>query len=360
MALIDSEGFGLSTAIADVINYSLFNDVGGNLATANAQIGTGGPLGDNFFQCDTATGILGHSQVAITRILPSTFSSFFWGARVAIPNNSNQGGGPVIAFMDASGVTEQFRLQFNQAGVITAFRGGSSLGTSAAGAIPIAGASLNWCYLEVGVVLSATVGTITVKVNGTTVMALTGLNNCGGTGTVCGAWKAGSGANTDNITSINFMHYYFADATGGSPWNTFIGDVRVQTLLPTADNSVQFSHNGLGSNHANAALVPPVPNTDFNSDSTSGHQDSFNMGTIAASLTTVFGVNVKVLAEKSDAGARNLQTVVISGGTTSTGTSTGLQQTAQQLKTMYQTDPNTSAQWTAANVNLAKAGYKIP
>lgn len=360
MALIDSEGFGLSTAIADFVNYSLFNDIGNVLASAQAAIGTAGPLGDNFYQCDTATGIAGHSQVALMRILPTTFTSFFWGARVAIPNNGTNGG-PMLAFKDASGSGFQFSLQFTQAGVVNAYRGnaGTLLGSSAAGAIPIAGASKNWCYLEVGVVLSATVGQINVHVNGVSVLALTSLNNCGGTGTACGAWQVGSGAPTDNVSSINFMHHYFADATGSSPWDTYLGDVRVQTTLPVSNNSVAFTPEGNAANWQNAATVPPVPGTDYNQDATVTAQDTFNTGTIAASITSILGVNVKVLAEKSDAGARSLQTVLISSSTTVTGTGTALAQTAQQLRTMYQTDPNTSAQWTLTNVNAAKPGYKV-
>lgn len=358
MALIDSEGFGFSTALTDFINYGLFIDVHNNLVATGCAITSSGPLGDNYFNAGL-TGAL--SGPCILRVLPSTFTSFIWGARVAMPAIAGSGFWPSMYFYDASGSTEQFHLTFNGvSGAITASRGGTLLGSSAAGAVPIAGSSLSWCFMEVGVVLSATVGTITVKVNGVSVLALTGLNNCAGTGTVCGAWSNGDAGVSQNSSPFSMMHHYFSDLTGSAPWNTYIGDVRVQTLLPTADNSVQFSHNGLGSNHANAALVPPVPGTDFNSDSTSGHQDSFNMGTIAAALTTVYGVNVKVLAEKSDAGARSLETVLISGGTTANGSSTALQQTAQQLKTMYQTDPNTSAQWTAATVNLAKAGYKIP
>jgi hypothetical protein len=353
MALIDSEGFGLSTAIADYVNYGLFNMIN---STTGLSIGTGGPLGDNYM----SAGLTGTDSTGLVRILPSTYSTFFWGARVAIPATGSSFA-PNLVFYDASGSTEQFHLHFDGiSGQITALRGNTSLGASAAGAIPIAGGALNWAYLEVGAVLSATVGTITVKVNGTSVLALTGLNNCGGTGTVCGAWgnghQAGQGGNAG---SFSMMHHYFADNSGSSPWNTYLGDVRVQTLLPTADDSVAFTPNGLGTNHANAALVPPVPGTDFNSDATVNAQDTFTCASLAASITTIFGVNAKVLAQKSDAGSRSLQTVLKSSSTTVTGTGTALQQTPEQLRTMYQTDPNTSAQWTAANVNAAKVGYKV-
>jgi hypothetical protein len=353
MALIDSEGFGLSTAIADYVNYGLFNMIN---STTELSIGTGGPLGDNYM----SAGLTGTDSTGLVRILPGTYSTFFWGARVAIPA-ANSSFAPNLVFYDASGSAEQFHLHFDGvSGQITALRGNTSLGASAAGAISVAGGSLSWAYLEVGAVLSATVGTITVKVNGTTVLALTGLNNCGGTGTVCGAWgnghQAGQGGNAG---SFSMMHHYFADNSGGSPWNTYLGDVRVQTLLPTSNDTVQFTPNGLGANWQNAAAVPPVPGSDFNSDATTTAQDTFNTASLAASITTILGVNVKVLEEKSDAGARSLQTVLKSGATTVTGTSTAMQQTPQQLRTMYQTDPNTSAQWTASNVNAAKPGYKV-
>ena len=108
-----------------------------------------------------------------------------------------------------------------------------------------------------------------------------------------------------------------------------------------------------------AASIPPSPGAIFNSDATVGDQDTFNCAPMATNLSTVYGVHVKALGLKSDAGARSLQTVLKSGATTALGASTALSTSAGQLKTMYQTDPNTSAQWTQANVNAAKPGYKV-
>jgi hypothetical protein len=121
---------------------------------------------------------------------------------------------------------------------------------------------------------------------------------------------------------------------------------------------VQFTPVGLATNWQNAASYPPVPGTNYNASSVPGNQDTFVLQQIDTN-DVVFGVHVKPLIYKSDAGARTAASVLKSAATVAVGATTVLSETSAQVKTMYQTDPATSAQWTAAAVNAMTAGARL-
>lgn len=336
MALRDTEGFGLSTNAADYLTYGLFY-------TGFNSIGTNGPLGDNY-----ATVFQGQSPY---KQLASAYTTFFFGARM----NNNLASPVGLGFNDVNGVNQiQVNLNVSSNGSVEALRNGTLLGSSAVGVVPID----NWYYVEVGAVIAAgTGGSVTVKINGVQVLALTGINTAGGGNNNVQRYGVVHSQFDDLLPYT--MHWYFCDNTGPAPWNTFLGDTRIQTINPTSNANVQFTPEGQASNYENVSLVPPVPGTDFNQSGTVGAQDTFNVGSMDATLTTVFGVKQVVLAAKSDAGSRSLETVLQSGTTTATGTSTTLGTGAQVQVTMYETDPNTNAQWTQSGVNAAKPGYNV-
>lgn len=351
MALLDSECFALSTTLSDYTTYGAFAASG---STVGLSVGTSGPLSDNYLSVGSAG-----NGVTFKRILSSTPGTFFWGGRVAFVQNATLGWN--IYFYDSNGTTEQFHVSFSLSGVITTARAGTTLGTSAAGSIPITalGVTLVWSYLEIGGVIgTGTSGSVTIRVNGSVVSgcSVSSTNTQNGTTATIGAWALGVGT---SVFVPALTHHYLCDNSGSSPWNTYLGDVRVQACNPTSNNSVQFTPNGLANNYQNCALVPPVPGTDYNSSTTLNNMDTFNVAAADSSFTTVYGVHVKVLAQKAGTGARSLETYLGSGANMALGTSTALSTSAIQLRTMSQTDPNTGAAWTLANANASKPGYVI-
>lgn len=491
MALLDSEGFGMSTTYSDYTNYQLWTTIG--TLNGGPSFAAGGPLGDNYMAATS-------NNSSVRKPLAAGASAFFYGQRLALSGTN------YIGFWDAS-VIEQFHLSFNgTTGVITALRGATTLGASAPGAMPIAG----WQYVEVGAVISTTAGSVTVRVNGSVVLAVTGVNTQNSTASNIVqnvSWGYSAFGQSGSVA-----HVYFCDDTGPAPWNNFLGDVRVQTIRPISNDAVQFTPalataatgtastttsntaaantvyyqkifvgaaggtltqadmvlttaytgnahvalygfntagtlpsgaplaisaavanpaagtvtftfsggphlsggttywlalqtdtasnwrqntanpgssecsqtqaytsgfpttpapGGLGTilfymdvmflptNFDVAALSPPVPATYYNADGNVGDQDTFNCAPMSASLTSVLGVHVKVIAAKSDSGARSVETVLKSGGTTVTGASTVLSISPLMQRLMCQTDPNTSAQWSQAAVDAANPGYKV-
>lgn len=102
------------------------------------------------------------------------------------------------------------------------------LGTSSTGII----ANNNYYYIEVSVLRSATVGTLSVKVNGTTVINLTGLNTGSADFDTLGLQGV---ANSNSSNAFEYDDVYVIDSL------TPLGEVRIEPLYPDANDSVSWS-----------------------------------------------------------------------------------------------------------------------
>lgn len=342
MALIDLESCAFSTAIADFFTYGRFS---GSSSTTSV-VTVGGPLGDPYISSAVPAG---GSQ---NRNLSALFNAGFFGARVQAATAGSTATG--IWFADATGVVNFGLLLNTNTGVINVYRGTPTttlIGSSAGSAFPFN----SFFYLEVGFVISTTVGTVTVKVNGNIVLSLTGINNqATGNNTIA---QIQFRSNTSQ--TLNYTHYYFCDTTGSAPLNTFLGDVRVYGAFPTANSAVQFTPNGLGSNFQNAAKVPPVPLTDFNSDSVIGDVDLFTLPATPASTTTVLGTQLSSLAYKSTAGSRALANEISSSGTVANGATISLGTSPFDQRDIFALDPNGNIAFTPTSLNALLIGYKV-
>jgi hypothetical protein len=171
----------------------------------------------------------------------------------------------------------------------------------------------------------------------------------------------GGGNSNANPTALwDIDDVYICDGQGSTN-NDFLGDCRVDTLLPNADGSNSQFTPSTGSDHY--ALVDesaPNDDTDYLSDGTSGHRDTWNVANLSALVSpSIKGVQLNLTAKKDDAGTRLLKPVVKSGATTSTGASQGVGTDYRQYQQVYETDPNTSAAWTESGVNSAEFGVEV-
>ena len=156
-------------------------------------------------------------------------------------------------------------------------------------------------------------------------------------------------------------HCYVLDTTGAAPWNTFLGDVRVFSREAISNDAVQFTPNGLANNWQNAALVPPVPGTDYNGSPTVGQQDTYVVQDVPSNLGVIYGASVIALMNKSDAGGRSMAAVLKSTATTSVGANIAIATSPIVTRQMYQTDPATGVQWVLAGMQggKLKVGAKV-
>lgn len=212
-----------------------------------------------------------------------------------------------------------------------------------------------WYYIEIYLKINGASGSVQLRVNGVTEVGPTTVNVGSTNFRVMECLAAGG-------TSWDMDDLWICDTTadaGANPNNTFLGDCYVETLQPTGDGASTSWTPSTGTSHS--ALVDDDPanaDTDYNSDSTSGHRDSFTHGT--PSGATVFAVANSLIVRKDDAGQRTVASVVRQGSTNYDGTtSPGLNLTYLQHLQIYSGQSPDGNDWTPSTAGSAEFGIKV-
>lgn len=203
-----------------------------------------------------------------------------------------------------------------------------------------------WCYIEIEITRSATVGVVNVYVNSVNVLSLTGLN--------LGA------LNIDNMRSPNSGDGVTLDWDDMYVTNvaTKVGESRVDVIRPSADTATAQWTPLAGSHFSNVNTTAYDGDTTYNSDATIGNKDLFDVTDLAFTPTAVYAVQAVMCYRKDDVATRTIRSNVKSGATSATGATVGVPSSYVVTADIFETDPNTGAAWTVANVNAAQLGYE--
>lgn len=322
------ESYSISTNSSDFVTYGRSSYVS---STCTIQP-TGGAFGNPCVWCNGPsqwTGPLLGGSGALGTVIT--------GSRILIPN---AGDALSISFMDTINNQQQVSVSYNAAaGAFLVYRGnigGTLLGTSAVGVFPLGA----WFFCEMLVTISATVGSVIIKVNGATVLSLTGVNTLYST-------RPYVDNTYFNGSYSSFQDSYWCDNTG-SYNNTFLGDCRITARFPNAAGSTtNFASINANSNYQNVALVPPGADTDYNYDGTVGGIDLYSVPAPSL-ISAVFGVQASVIARKDAAATRSVAVLLKSSTTTTTGATVALSTGYTTYQLVAETDPATGVPWLPA------------
>lgn len=292
-------------------------------------------------------GVAGN--VGLRRDLASGLTTLYAGFSikpVAIPTSGPTG---FLAFFNKA--TNISHISFNviPSGLVQIVRGASNgtlLATSSA-AMAV-GVTHHW---EFKVVLHATTGIAEVKRNGVVVATFTGNTINSGAGTM-DSLCIGDVANT--VAGIDFYidDYWIDDAA-------YLGDLRVGTLLPSGAGATTQLTPSAGANYAAVDEALVNNDTDYVSSSTVGQKDTYAYFDLPAAATIVKAVMAAPMVRKEDAGNRHVCAVARSGGTDYDGAGLPLGSSYEVQPQIWNTNPNTAAAWTVAEVNAAEFGVKV-
>jgi hypothetical protein len=255
----------------------------------------------------------------------------------------------------AEGTTQHVQLSLGAGGVMKVWRGPQSaqLGSNIPTVMPVDG---TWHYVEMKAYIHDSAGTVDVQFDGVNVFSISGQDTQnGGTG-ICDRFYHDVG----NFLGTFLDDFYINDGTGSAPHNTFYGDVRCDAVATVAEGStVDFTPSTGTDNEANIDDGnSPDGDTTYNESATVGHRDLFTLGGFSTS-GAILGVRTRARTRKTDAGARNMRTVVKSGSATSLGTPKAQSTSYSETSQLDTVDPNTGVAWTAAGINAAEVGYEI-
>lgn len=257
----------------------------------------------------------------------------------------------LFSFLDQD-FTIHLRIDLKSDGSIQVYRGdgSSSLGVSAAGVFDwVAG----FQYIETKVVIDNSVGVVTIKVNGSTVLNLTGQDTQnGGTANIQYVMVYGP-----NSSANYYDDLYILDGTG-TVNNDFLGDVRIDAHFPNANGTTSDSTPSVGTDRfATVDDNPPNGDTDYNTITTIGNYDTLGLQNNVNSGQTPLGVQVSAMARKTDDGIGKAAIVTRVGGVDYDGDDYNLDTAYRYIFQTYDQDPS-GADWTEATFNATEIGYK--
>jgi hypothetical protein len=216
-----------------------------------------------------------------------------------------------------------------------------------------------WYYCELKYTISDTVGVVHLRMDEQDEINLTGQDTLN-SGSTADRFQFGDGG-VSNI-SVSIDDLYVLDGTGSAPYNDFLGDCRIETLLPSANgttsNLVGQDANSTD-NYLNVDETNSDDDTTYNESSTPGDKDTYNYPSLATTSGTVHAVGIYPWARKTDAGARSMCTVARDSTTETDGTTIPLPSTYTYITQDLRTAKPSGGAWTIAEVNGAEFGVKV-
>lgn len=263
----------------------------------------------------------------------------------------------IFFFVDQLGNIQCSVVCISSTGAIAAYRsgaGGTQLATSSAGVL----IEDTYHRVECHVVVDNTVGKFVVRVDEVEVINITG-QDTQNSGTFNGMNGCVLGGNTNGWHFDDIIMY----TVDGSGIDDFLGDVRIQTLLPDGDGN-QNDGTATGDTN-NWECVDESGGADddttYVAQSTAADVDLFTVGNLPVTPDDVKAVVVNVVNRGDGSTARQIKTVCRSNVTEVDGDDTGVYndtafKTAQGF---YDVDPDGGGAWDEAAVNAMEIGQEV-
>jgi hypothetical protein len=350
MALLHMDGFDRYGSLSDCLNYGGYISAG--TVTFNT---TGGVWGGGCVHIGTA-GLNG-GQDTILRPLGSPATELWSGYYFAINGDMSFSRSPrVVACFNSVIGYETWIGIYSNSGVIT---------TSAGGGVTYPFALNKWYWVEVRAKLHASAGYIEVWIDGNQVLSVGPVNtktNSAATGYV--SISAGRPIFFYDTGAEMSIDDWVVTDLSGSYNNSRPGKQRIYTIYPSSDAGPNNGTPSTGTSHYACVDEAHIDTSDYITIlNITDQAEVFGLTDLSAPLpSSIKGVKVCTVAKTSDGGTASGANVINSpagGATWGTGASTGIGSSYSTVSSIFETDPNTSAAWTASAVNAMSAGFKI-
>lgn len=217
-------------------------------------------------------------------------------------------------------------------------------------------AARGWHYVELQVVQGTSNGTLNVRVNGVLAITLSAQNTTQSGGPLLTAFVGAIPGQACPVT-VDVDDLYLAD-TSGTINNTFLGDVRVDALKPQGPGGLsQWTVEPAGL--PAWGVVSDADEATAIRAATAGLRQSFDVEALPAMSTpAVHGVQVTLLARKTDAGNGRVRALVVSSAQTAVSADINLQEQAAWHTALFERNPNGNVPWTEGAFNAAEFGVE--
>lgn len=254
-------------------------------------------------------------------------------------------------FLDTNNLAHVY-YRVNPSGYLEAYRvdiaGDILLGTSTS---PITANS--WRHLEIRVLISATVGTIDIRMEGVSIMALSGIRTASNVVASLATCQNVSFFNNSSAPNAYLKDLILWDGSTALN-NTFLGTCQVLKLVPATDVALNWAASGGGTGFSKINETSPDDDTAYITATTpppAAYQATLTQ--LPASVTAVKGVQVIHRSRKIDGGTGNIQSGLISGANTGLGVDRPITTSYTYVADVFDQDPG-AIPWTKTLVNALK------
>ena len=282
-------------------------------------------------------------------------ASLIVGAAIRVAPFENTGEEPVLLGVRDASAQVAHLVTIGDDGRLRLYRRGSGWDQLISTSVTTA-AVRGWHYVELQVVQGTSNGTVNVRLNGVLAITLSAQNTTQGGGPLLTAFVGAVPGQPCPVT-VDVDDLYLAD-TSGTINNTFLGDVRVDALKPQASGALnQWAVEPAGL-PAWAAVSDGDETTALRA-ATAGLRQTFDVEALPVMTTpAIHGVQVTLLARKTDAGTGRVRGLVASGASTAVGPDIVLQEQLAWHTALFERNPNGNVQWTEAAFNAAEFGLE--
>lgn len=202
-----------------------------------------------------------------------------------------------------------------------------------------------WAYVEIEFVRNAsTSGIVNIYVNGVAVLNISGANT--GSASIASV-SIGAGVSASAV-NVDIDDVYISDSASK------LGECRIDLLVPTSDDSVQWTPNSGSTNYTQVDEGPTDGDSTFVSSLTPGNVDVYNLSNLGATPSSILAVRGVVAARKDNASTRQYRAGLVSGATTSNGATKAASLSYVLTEDLWTTDPNTGSAWTITALDALK------
>ena len=260
----------------------------------------------------------------------------------------------VLALVDSGSVQVEVRILTS--GLLRVVRGDNAA-TLATGSTAL---SANvWHFIEFKATIHGSSGSYELRIDGATEVSGSGANTqATGTATANQVALGDPSGGVFDAMSQDHDDFYVLDSDGSAN-NDFLGDCRVETLLPSGAGTNTAWTPSSGDNYAAVDDATPDDDTTYVASSTADQKDTYAMANLGTSPSEIFGVQTCLTARKDDADARSVAALVRASGTDYAGSTVALSTDYACLLEVRETDPSTTVPWTESGINNIECGVKM-
>lgn len=210
-----------------------------------------------------------------------------------------------------------------------------------------------WNHLEIRAVASNSAGSVEIRLNEVIVGTVSSVDTVYSGTAHFASLRLDVSTIIGSSTNIRCFDDFYVWNTAGTMNNDFIGDRRVLTLLPNANQATQ-EMTITGAANAYTAIRSADSDTSYITASDSVPVTSeFGLENAGDNVGAINAVQIVTLARKTEAGAATIRASMISSGDVADGATHSILDTYSYYEDVFETNPDTGAPWNASSLSAA-------